>query len=133
MTMPMFLFQRIAAWFRRRRFTDEEYVEHVRKWKKRWKNARIGLLIGGLGLPTTLLINIERVLCLVRSIVDSNVVYWFTSGFQFGIVMGLGFCLGLAWLLLAITGALGERSKELMLKFHDDLKNGKQGETGGSL
>ncbi|MCX5646389.1 MAG: hypothetical protein NTZ17_17165 [Phycisphaerae bacterium] len=126
--MTTFSFQRVGTWLRPQRFTDEEYVAHVRKWQKRVKNARIFLLLGGLGLPATLLINAESVLHATR-LMESDAADWFARGFDFGITMGFGLCIGLAWLLLALMGMLGERTKRLMLEFHDDLRNREQGRT----
>jgi hypothetical protein len=56
-----------------------------------------------------------------------------TIGFELGRTLGVALCLGLAWLLLAITGALREREKSLMLKFHDELRKLEETSNGASL
>ena len=125
--MTTFSLHTVGTWLRPRRFTDEEYVEHVRKWQKRVKNVRIVLLIGGLGLPITQLVHTENILHQIELHLEHDEALWFITGFELGRTMGFGLCLGLAWLLLAITGAIGERRKRLMLEYHDALRNREQG------
>lgn len=122
-----------GAWPRLRRLTDEEYVEHVRKWQSRLKRLRIVLLICGLALPIMQWVQTENLRHLmeepIRLRLPHDELLALTTAFELGRTLGFALCLGSVWLLLAITGALREREKSLMLKFHDDLRNRKQGRT----
>ncbi len=118
----------VRFWPRRR--SDEEYVERVRKWQKRLKKLRMVLLICGLALPIMQWVHTEKLRHLAeegtRRLIELHLphdeILVFTTGFELGRTLGVALCLGSAWLLLAITGALREREKTLMLKFHDELR-----------
>jgi len=115
---------RATAWWRARRRTDEQYVERIRKKQRSMRKARVVLLCLLAVVAIVMLPNAGRLIYAIgKTVTDSEMdVLLFVLGLGIGVFLGF-FVNSLFSSIFLIL--FGERSDELMLKFHDELKNRK--------
>ena len=114
-------FEKAVRWLRLRKLTDEEYVEMCRRWLGRDKAARVAVALCA-AVAAIILVLVGRKLYLLGLSADSKMNAAAILGFVVGVLFGSALCSTIWGLLLAIGGHPQKRIRELMLKFHDELK-----------
>ncbi len=119
--------RRITVWLRSRKPTDEAYVEVSRKWLKREKAMRV-IAAASFAVCLILLILAGRKLLITVGWSMVDIVYSNREGpaFARGLFVGTVFGWMLSYVFRAfvwtVTGFPDLRARQLMLKFHDQLK-----------
>ena len=126
--------RRLRVWLHVRTVDDEEYVEKCRKWLRREKTSRLVMGVGGAMFLIALVYAVVKPFAILRYFQNDTA---HRTSLVLGFIAGAPFWCALCGAIWAVIVALGgplpqKRTRELMLRFHDELK--RQGRiTGDSL
>ncbi len=121
----------LRAWWRGRRWSDEKYIEGIRKWQRHGTKARIACAGGFVLMMVFAVTTGGRLFGLAGAVTNSEgEARAFSLGFWAGAHFGLFLYGTLACLFLATVGPFGQRAADLTLKLYDEVKQAKRGDKG---
>ncbi len=105
-----------------RRPDDEEFVEKCRKWLRREKATRVAMLVCVAFLVVSLVFAVMRPFAVFGHFAsDKTNLGSFAIGFVAGAPFWCALCSAI-WGLILVAGGHPRKTRELMLRFHDELK-----------